>query len=340
MQARVPLLARILYLHRDPSWAGFIVDDLRILQARHQVEDVRFEYGVGPTASLLSRVRVCDLVYFWWGDITGALGASMARALGKPSIMITGGYDVAWVPEIRYGLRGKPLRRHLVPWSLRIATRIVANADVMRRVVMEDYGVAPDKVVAIPHGVEASEIAAGPARRDRLALTCGQVGEASIRRKGIDTFVAAARHLPDVKFVVIGKLGDDAAARRLFADKPSNVELTGFVTREALIDTMQRASVIVQVSAHEGFGVALAEAMLAGATPVVTDRGALREVVGDTGRYVPYGDARATADAIAATIAAPRSVEARARIETAFPLSVRRDRILALVDEVLEARAC
>ncbi len=328
-------MARILYLHRDPSWAGFIADDAEILRSAHEVDDVLFDYQLRSIATLAPKVLRTDLVYFWWGDITGAYGALLAKAMGKPSVMITGGYDIASVPEIGYGLRHKRGRRHLPPVALNLATHVVANAEIMRRVVIDDYGVNPAKVSAIPHGVGTAEFPEAPEARTRMALTCAQLNASTIDRKGIGTFVEAARQLPDCRFVVAGKIAEDPVVRRLVDGAPSNVEFTGFVERATLLALMREAAAVVQVSAHEGFGVALAEAMLAGATPVVTDRGALPEVVGDVGAYVPYADPTATAQAIQAVVEAPKPAAARARIETMFPIGKRKDAVLALVDRLL-----
>jgi glycosyltransferase involved in cell wall biosynthesis len=93
---------------------------------------------------------------------------------------------------------------------------------------------------------------------------------------------------------------------------------------------LQRA-VYVQLSAYESFGMALAEAMQCGCVPVVTRRGALPEVVGDAGWYVPYGDPDAAARAIREALDAPAAASraARRRIIDHFPLDKRQH---ALVD--------
>ena len=89
----------------------------------------------------------------------------------------------------------------------------------------------------------------------------------------------AAAELPDVRFVFVGKWHDDAieVLRELAGD---NVEFTGWVSDEELHDLYRRASVYVQASRHEGFGLAVAEAMLAGCVPVVMNVTAMPEVVG------------------------------------------------------------
>ena len=92
----------------------------------------------------------------------------------------------------------------------------------------------------------------------------------------------AARELPDVRFVLAGKWLDDAI-EELRAVAPENVEFTGWLSDEDLRDLYRRAAVYVQASRHEGFGLAVAEAMLAGCVPVVVNVTSMPEVVGDAG---------------------------------------------------------
>lgn len=92
-----------------------------------------------------------------------------------------------------------------------------------------------------------------PARHDRMALSVGVVYRVNLERKGHRPFVAAARHLPDVEFVLAGKWSDDAIAQ-LRAEAGPNVTFTGYLDDEALDDYFVRAAVYVQPSQHEGSG--------------------------------------------------------------------------------------
>src|ERR671933_384909 len=116
-------------------------------------------------------------------------------------------------------------------------------------------------------------------------MTAGNVARISLERKAYPTFVRAAALAPDVSFLLVGAWLDDAVDE-LRRGAPSNVTFTGRVPREELVERFRSASVYVQASRHEGFGLALAEAMLAGCIPVVTSVGALPEVVGDAGVQV------------------------------------------------------
>jgi glycosyltransferase involved in cell wall biosynthesis len=328
-------MKRVLYLHRDPSFARFIRDDLDILRSRYLVDDVRVEANARTAGQLARAALYADLVYFWWGDISGLGAATLAAILRKPSIMITGGYDVADVPSIRYGLRYHRWRKHLPPLALRLATRIVANAQFSRDGVIRDYGVDPRKIEFIPHGLDGALITPGEVKKERRVLTCSLITEGYIPYKGLDTFVRAARLLPDVPFVHAGPVKEESAFAKLKEMAPANVELRGFLSEADLLHEMRRATVYAQLSAHEGFGIALAEAMLAGATPVVTREGAIPEVAGPIAEYVPYGEAEETAKAIARALASPRGAEARARILTEFPLERRKQAILRIAAELV-----
>ncbi len=90
----------------------------------------------------------------------------------------------------------------------------------------------------------------------------------------------------------------------------------------------------MQASRHEAFGLSLAEGMLCGAVPVVTDAGALPEVVGDTGVVIGSPDPGDIAAGIRRALAlgpeAGRS--AQDRVGSRFTIDQRR----ALLHGVIE----
>ena len=161
----------------------------------------------------------------------------------------------------------------------------------------------------------------------------------NLERKGHRPFVLAARELPDVRFVLAGRWDDDAIDV-LRADAPENVLFTGYLEDEELDAWFRRAAVYAQPSLHEGFGLSLAEAMLAGAVPVVTKAGALPEVVGDVGRDDRRADARRGRGGHQARARAG-ALRGRPRPRTgarAFPLRGAPRRVCAEVEAALRAR--
>jgi glycosyltransferase involved in cell wall biosynthesis len=94
----------------------------------------------------------------------------------------------------------------------------------------------------------------------------------------------------------------------------------------------------VQASRHEGFGLAVAEAMLAGCVPVVMNVTAMPEVVGDAGVFIDSQDPGDVARGVgrALELGPDAARRARERILTAFPMKRRRDGILRLVQDALD----
>jgi glycosyltransferase involved in cell wall biosynthesis len=187
----------------------------------------------------------------------------------------------------------------------------------------------------IPHGLDGASITPGDVPKERRVLTCSLLTEGYIPYKGLDTFLRAAWLLPGVPFVHVGPVEERTAYERLVRIAPPNVAFRGFLEDAELLGEMRRCAVYAQLSAHEGFGVALAEAMLAGATPVTTRAGAIPEVAGPLAEYVPYGDPTAAAAAIERALGHPRGEEARRRILTEFPLERRRQGILRVVGDLI-----
>ena len=260
-------------------------------------------------------------ILFWFAVPSFGFGISlMAKVLRCPILLITGGYDIANMPEIGFGSMIRPKLRRLVIGMLCMADTILPFSAFGGREVRR-Y-VRPQRMITAYPGVDTERFQPGPAGvREALVVTVSAaVGQDYIRQKGLDTFVRAAAYVPAARFVLIGRFVD-AAAEALRAAAPPNVEFTArAVSDEELVRYLQRARVYVQASAHEGFGVALAEAMATGCVPVAVPATAMPEVVGDTGFYAPLGNAAAWGAAIRQALAddGRRAQAARARIVRNF----------------------
>jgi glycosyltransferase involved in cell wall biosynthesis len=151
--------------------------------------------------------------------------------------------------------------------------------------VVSFYGVPEERVSVVGGGVAFDELPEHSTRpREPLVLYVG----ADWRRKGGDRLIEAFRSVragrPDARLAIVG------------TQEPSpepGVEVLGRVAdREALADLYARASVYCLPSRFEPYGLSLLEAMAHGLPCVVTDVGALPEIVadGETGLVVPPDD--------------------------------------------------
>lgn len=102
---------------------------------------------------------------------------------------------------------------------------------------------------------------------------------------------------------------DGLTARRALAGR---VVYRGYITDEDRHRLYAKASMLVLPSLEEGFGMTAVEAMQAGVPVVVSDRGALPEVVGDAGIVVDPTRADDIAAAIERLLASPEERRRRA----------------------------
>ena len=325
---------RILYVHNAKS--SFVLIDRAILAERYELEDL-YQPGRWPNVPAVVRgVLRADLVLGWFASWHSFLPITLAWLLRKPSVMIVGGFDTANMPDIDYGYQQGGLRRWASRWIMKRARRLVTNSSYSRSEIEANTPIPPERVTVVHHGVPDpfGELPAGP--RERMALTVGTLTGRTLIQKGQRPFVQAASHLPHVRFVLVGRWEDDAVEQLLTVSSP-NVSFAGRLSDEKLHETYARAAVYVQASRHEGFGLAVAEAMLAGCVPVVMNVTAMPEVVGDAGVLISSQEPEEVAAGIERALElgpdAPR--RARERILDEFPLARRRQAVLRVIEQAL-----
>jgi glycosyltransferase involved in cell wall biosynthesis len=324
-------MKRILYVHSRK--ASFIAIDREILAAEYEIEDL-YQPGRLPNLfRIVPAVLRADLVFGWFASWHTFVPITLAWLLRKPSVQIVGGFDTADMPDIGYGYQQGGLRRWASRWIMSRARVLVTNSHYSRSEIAANTPIDPERVRVVHHGVPDpfGPLEDGPPR-ERLAITVGHLVKTTLMQKGHQPFVEAARHLPDVRFVFVGKAHDDAI-EQLRGLATDNVEFTGWLSDEDLEELYRRAAVYVQASRHEGFGLAVAEAMLAGCVPVVCNVTAMPEVVDGAGILIESQRPEDVAAGIERALALPpgSDARARARITDTFPLEIRREGILAAV---------
>lgn len=328
----------VLFVHSRK--ASFITVDRELLAQRYEIRDLYQPGRGGSPPGVLRAMRGCDAVVGWWASWHTFWPITLAWLLRRPSVLIVGGFDTANEPDIGYGYQQGGVRARLSRWIMRRADVLATNSAYSRDEIERNTGIAGDRVTVMHHGVPDPFGSLPEKPAEPLALTVGNVDRPNLERKGLRAFAEAAAELPEVEFAVAGRFVD-GAGEELRAQAPPNLRLTGWVEEDELLDLYRRAAVYVQASRHEGFGVSVAEAMLAGCVPVVTRAGALPEVVGDTGVQVdvpaePKAVAAATREALARGPAA--GAAARERVLRQFSLDARAAALHDLVERALAGR--
>jgi glycosyltransferase involved in cell wall biosynthesis len=329
---KLPEARKIKILFVYSHLQSFVRSDLEILQKYFDVKKLRITTFKNPLNMfrLLFGMANVHLIYTWFAGTNAFFIVLFSIFLRKKSVVVVGGYEVAYVPEIGYGSLLSPFGRVKVKFVLRNATKLLAVSKSTFKEAL--HFTQPKRIAVVYNGVDVEKFRPlGDKDKEDLVITVANITELTLKKKGLDTFVKASAYLPDIQFILVGKYNSSVEHLKRIAG--SNVTFTGYVSDELLVALYRKAKVYCQLSAHESFGVALAEAMACGCVPVVTRRYALPEVVGDAGFYVPYGDPKAAAEAIKKALKSNKGIEARERINEYFSLKARKRK---LIKEILD----
>lgn len=327
-------MARDALLYVVARESRFTAIDRDALARRWPVRDWTARHPVRAAPATARAAAGARAVVVWFAGWHAVVPVTVAWLLRRPSLVITGGYDVTSVPEAGYGMRRNLAGRLASRWVLSRATLLMANSESGRAETLSVVPRAAARTLVVHHGIPDFPGEPGDGPRGG-ALTVGVVDSPNLLRKGLLAFAAAAARLPEVPFVVAGPIADPAAARRL--REAGDVELTGELSDAQLAERYRGAGTYVQASRHEGFGMSVAEAMLGGCVPVVTRAGALPEVVGDAGIVIDGDGPEALAAAIRTALAASPEARrrARARVLEHFTLERREAGLAAAVERAL-----
>ncbi|MBU3742617.1 MAG: glycosyltransferase family 4 protein [Candidatus Kapabacteria bacterium] len=279
-----------------PQRSTFVATDVAGLSHRHRVTVINTVFGTGLqgamrmlgfTLRVIASLVTHDVLYCWFADYHTLVPTLMARLMGKRVIVIAGGYDVGYLPEINYGARMRPLRWFCTRQTFRYASMVLAVSDYAKRQLdmLTEGRHAP--AIVVYNGVLSQFVPSDiSAPRERLAVTvCQGDSRTEYLRKGLPRFMHVAKMVPDVQFVVIGPTGVALDMARRDAAGIDNVTIIpGFVSlKDVIIPLYLRASAYCQFSIEETFGMVVVESMLCGCVPVTTNGGALPEVGGPHG---------------------------------------------------------
>ena len=231
-------------------------------------------------------------------------GRQWARRLGPQGarVVINGGNcgwgDVNWVHYVHACWTPRPgvgtLRRAKTSLSHRTALAaeragvrkarvVVANSEQTRAAVIDRLGLSPERVHTVYYGVDparfrpatAAERTEARARHgwhgDRPVLAF--VGALGDGRKGLDTLLAAWRHLRetrdwDARLVVIGAGASLAKLEEASRDLGGSVEFLGF--RRDVPDILRGCDALVSPTRYEAYGLNVHEALCCGLPALVS----------------------------------------------------------------------
>ena len=312
--------------------SSFVKQDCSSLSGHFRVERLGYS-GAGDILKMMRPIWQSDLTFSWFASGHSFAAVLLSKLLRKRSAVVVGGYDVAFEPDISYGqyTLGR-LKRVYSDFVLGNADIVLPVSEFTKSEVLARA--KPKRVQVLYPGIDLDRFQPGGEKKD-LVMTVASGSGRIIKLKGLDAFIGAAALLPEIRFLIVGLSDQDR--EELQSRSTENVSLFGYVSREELLAFYQEARVYCQLSYRESFGMALAEAMACRCVPVVTERGAIPEVVGDAGYYVPYGSAKATAEAIEKALSSKNGIGLRKRVEERFSLRRREEALQSLLKSLMNS---
>jgi len=190
----------------------------------------------------------------------------------------------------------------LVRAHARLADRIIVVSRFVAGEVQRVLGIAADRISVCPNGAPEWKGPAAAANAGGYLLFVGTIEP----RKNVGGLLDAyarllARRANVPRLVIAGRAEADAGVVLAAMNQPplaGHVEYRGYVPTEEREALFKGAQAFVLPSFEEGFGIPALEAMSAGVPVVVSNRGALPEVVGDAGLLIDPNDAESLAAAL------------------------------------------
>lgn len=225
----------------------------------------------------------------------------------------------------------------------RTARWIVTPSEATRQAVVARWGIGPDRVVAIPHGIDHDVFRPTAARSTLLAEgrpTLVYVGDDNPRKNVGLVVDALARGKLDARLVRVGpsRFPEVHEAYRRAA-KEQGVDLVepGYLGDAELAPLLSHAAAFVWPTRGEGFGFPPLEAMACGAPVVALATPINEEVCGPLARY-HADDAASCAEAIAEVIAHPPSAEILTAYARQFTWRAAAEKTKQVYERALEDR--
>jgi glycosyltransferase involved in cell wall biosynthesis len=240
------------------------------------------------------------VIFIWFADYHSLLPVFFAKLTGKFSVINIGGYDA---DEI---LIGKPVslkdkfRKFCVVYSVKNCSKLLPVSNIMKTHLETAVEAVKSETVYCCVDTEKFPPPEQIPAKENLIITVGGGGAfiKEAKRKRLDFFIQLGNEFNfrypefNAKFLAIGHNRESETYRYLAPMiRNKNVEIKPATQSiDELVKYYEKASVYMQLSLYEAFGIAQVEAMMYGCIPLSNPGGAIKEVIGNAGFTVDNYD--------------------------------------------------
>ena len=322
-------LGKVKFIHIDSDLVPYVgpeeFSNVLEEERRRQVKDFRIQYGqkfkfsgkyganlmeevaryamVGGTIALQNRDRFDVIHAHDW--LTYLAGIAAKELTGKPLVVHVHATSYDRGDEKHMDTRVLDIEKR----GMEAADRVITVSDLTRNIVINKYGINPDKVVTVHNAVDFSgreNLMVERGVKDKVVTFLGRI----TFQKGPEYFIEAAakvlKRTKNVRFVMAGS-GDmmnraiRQVARMGISDR---FHFTGFLRGADVQKMFALSDVYIMPSVSEPFGISPLEAMRTNVPSIISHQSGAAEVL----KYafkVDFWDVDAMADDIYALLQYP-----------------------------------
>lgn len=349
------MATKVIYIY--PKRASFINRDIAFLKEKYEVVQQQLPWYnpillplnfLKQFFFLLIHVKKSKAIIISFAGYFSVLPVFIGKFFKVKTLVILNGTECTALPEYNYG----SLRKRILKWCVKLtfqnATKLLpVDASLTKQVHTYDEAINNTQqgylnffpknktpYAVLPNGFDIGFWDFSESSQRTGYITVASIGNLDTAKlKGIDTLLDIAKENLNQQFTIVGM--DEHMQRTLHPSK--NVKIYPFVSKEVLKELYATHEFYVQLSISEGFGCALAEAMLCGCIPIVSNVGALPNVVGDTGYVVSKKDNEKInfifGEAYRSKNKENQRIKARKRIVENFPISKREELLLHEIEQ-------
>ncbi|WP_321370386.1 glycosyltransferase family 4 protein [uncultured Draconibacterium sp.] len=269
---------------------------------------INFSGGYGPdllkeireyalVAQLIAEENECDIIHAHdW--LTYPAGIAAREACRKPLVI-----HVHATEFDRSGGDVNPKVYAIEREGMEAADKIITVSNLTRKIVIEKYGINPDKVVTVYNAVESVENEKGslPPKgvNDKVVTFLGRI----TMQKGPGYFIEAAnlvlKKMQNARFVMAGSgdMMNEMVTRTAELGISDRFHFTGFLKGNDVNDLFNMTDVFVMPSVSEPFGIVPLEAMQLNVPVIISKQSGVAEILKHAIK-IDFWDTYAMADAI------------------------------------------
>jgi hypothetical protein len=178
-------MTKILLIRLNNS--SFVQKDAELLGKHYEVRLLDFYASrrslwrtAQSMASLIRGAIWADVIFSWFADFNSLLGVGLSKLLGKKSMVIIGGYDVANFPELGYGLLQDAKSAKWVKYIIENADLVLTVDESLKRKAMIDTGADGKNILTVPTGYDYNYFKPD-GKKEGLVLTVASSRENVVR---------------------------------------------------------------------------------------------------------------------------------------------------------------